>query len=113
METKSEFSILGLAHKICLAAENQGYNPQRLNDLAEHPDLFRRFLQVQLCLAEIKPIEHLIDLDANPFTPSGWRVEEHAKGGHFKWNPTQVKLHLSKSQKDGKVIEGNRLRGEL
>lgn len=64
-------------------------------------------------LAEVKPIEHLINLDADPFTPNGWQVEQHTKGGHFKWGSTQVKLHLSKGQKNGKYIVGNMLRDEL
>lgn len=76
-------------------------------------------LDVLLGFAEIKPIEHLINLDADPFVPNGWRVAEEKlqipgrARGHFKWDPTKVKLHLSKNQKNGKYIVGNTLRGEL
>jgi hypothetical protein len=58
-------------------------------------------------------IQHVIDLDANPFVPSGWKVEEHQKGGQFEWNASQVALYLSKEQQGGKVIEGNKLREGL
>lgn len=57
--------------------------------------------------------EHLIDFDAAPFLPDGWKVEEHQKGGAFKWNAAKVKLHLSKNQQGGKIIQGNKLRDEL
>ena len=93
MSTKSEFSIVGLAHKICLAAEAQGYTPKLFNDLAEHPTLFSQILQVQLGYAEVKEIEHFINLDADPFVPDGWKVNNHQKGGFFKWNPKAVKFY--------------------
>lgn len=112
MTTKSAFSIVGLAHKVCLSAEEQGYTPELLNALAETPDLFRQLLQVQHGYASITMMEHVIDCDADPFVPNGWKVEEHQKGGQFKWNAAQVALYLSKFQKNG-VIEGNKLRKEL
>ena len=55
-------------------------------------------------------IEHVIDLDADPFVPNGWKVEEHRKGGQ---NASKVALYLSKGQQGGKVIDGNKLRKEL
>lgn len=55
----------------------------------------------------------VVDLDADPFIPSGWKVEVHQKGGNFKWDATKVRLHLSKKQQGGKVLEGNELREEL
>jgi hypothetical protein len=57
--------------------------------------------------------EHVIDCDAEPFVPEGWSVEEHRKGGAFKWNAEGVALHLDKDQKNGKYIEGNKLRKAL
>lgn len=62
--------------------------------------------------AEVVIKRHLIDCDADPYVPSGWKVEEHIKGGQFEWDPTRVKLYLSDKQKDG-AIEGNKLRKEL
>lgn len=113
MTTKSAFSVVGLAHKVCLSAEEQGYTPELLNSLAENSDLFRQLLQVQRGYAEMKLIKHVIDCDANPFVPDGWKVEEHQKGGQLVWDASKVQLYLSDGQKNGKVIEGNKLRKEL
>ncbi len=63
---------------------------------------------------ELKFLEHIIDCDKDPLIPhDGWKVEQHIKGGQFTWNPEKVKLFLSEKQKDGKSIEGNKLRKEL
>lgn len=57
--------------------------------------------------------EHVINLDADPRIPyDGWKVEEHKKGGQFKWDPAKVQLFLHKKQQGGS-IEGNKLRKEL
>lgn len=65
--------------------------------------------------ASITVIEHVIDCDADPFVPDALLVEEHQKGGSFKWDKEAQKeaLHLDKGQKNGKYIEGNKLRKEL
>jgi hypothetical protein len=57
----------------------------------------------------------IIDCDAQPFTPDGWSVEEHQKGGTFTWDKETQKdaLYLSKGQQGGKYIEGNKLRKEM
>lgn len=85
MSVESAFPAVGLAHEVCLSAEGQGYTPELLNALAEH----------------------VIDLDAAPFNPwekDGGVVEEHQKGGQWKFDPTQVKFHLA----DG--LQGHKLR---
>lgn len=118
MSTKSAFSAVGLAHKVCLAAEEQGYTPELLNTLAEHPTLLGELRKVQLGLSEIKPILHTIDCDADPFLPDGWSIREedqlpsHVKG-IFTWDPAEAKLYLSKKQRGDKYIVGNDLRKEL
>lgn len=57
---------------------------------------------------------HTIDCNADPKIPyDGWKVEEHRRTGDFVWDPSKVTLYLSESQKNGKVIEGNKLRKEL
>jgi hypothetical protein len=64
--------------------------------------------------ATIAYSQHLIDLDADPRIPyEGWKVEEHKKGGQFKWDASKVQLFLNKKQQDGESIEGNKLRKEL
>ena len=70
--------------------------------------------KVQLGDAVITVPEHLIDLDANPFIPyDGCKVEEHQKGGQFRWDASKVALYLSKKQRGSSYIDGNKLRDEL
>ena len=69
--------------------------------------------QVLLGHASITVVDHLIDLDAPRFIPQGWKVEEHKKGGQLTWDATKVSLYLSEGQKNGKRLEGNKLREEL
>lgn len=56
---------------------------------------------------------NIIDCDANPFIPDGWKVEEHRYGGPFKWDTAQVQLFLAEGQQNGKTMDGNRLRKDL
>ncbi|NNM83805.1 hypothetical protein HKL94_01115 [Candidatus Parcubacteria bacterium] len=63
--------------------------------------------------AAINVVEHVIDCDADPFVPEGWMVEEHQKGGQWKFDLKEVELFLSSGQKGRKYIEGNKLRKEL
>ena len=84
----------------------------------ERPKTLQRVLRDAFCpptkhQAEDAPIEHVIDCDADPFVPNGWKVEEHKKDGQCKWDAAQVALYLSDPQKEGKTIEGNKLRTEL
>ena len=62
-------------------------------------------------------VPDLIDCDADPFNPwanEGFTVEEHQRGGRWKFDPKQVEFYLSSSQKGGsRYIEGNKLRKEL
>jgi hypothetical protein len=113
MPTKSAFSVVGLAHKVCSAAEAQGYTPELLNALAEHPTLLGELRKVQLGLSEIKPILHAIDCNAYPFVPDGWTMEEHHHSGIFTWDPTKVSLYLSKKQEEDKYVVGSDLYKEL
>lgn len=62
---------------------------------------------------ELKVIEHVIDCDANPYLPEGWKVEEHQKSGPLKWDAKLVELWLAKGQQNGKVLKGDKLRQEL
>jgi hypothetical protein len=73
----------------------------------------RQIRQVLLGHASIQVIEHLIDCDADPFVPDGWKVEEHQKGGAFKFDASKVQFYLDKGQQNGKYIEGNKLRKAL
>jgi hypothetical protein len=57
--------------------------------------------------------EHVIDCDADPFVPKGWKIEEHQKGGQFKWNSARMELSLDEGQQNGNVIRGHELRKKL
>ncbi len=62
--------------------------------------------------AEVVITRHIIDCDAAPYVPDGWKVEEHTPGGQFEWSADSIELYLSDKQKGG-TIEGNKLRKEL
>ena len=64
------------------------------------------------CPEFIQP-RYFIDCDADPFLPDSWKVEEHRKGGSLEWDSAKIRLYLSEGQKNGKTIEGNKLRKEL
>ena len=71
------------------------------------------FLDVVRGVSQIVAIGHVIDCDVDPFVPDDWKVESHKKDGSFEWDLAKFKLHLSPNQKDGKCIEGNKLKEEL
>lgn len=60
----------------------------------------------------------LIDCNAQPFIPKGWRVEMHIPSGMWEWNQN-IPFYLSEEQKKGKndnnfsCSTGNDLRKEL
>ena len=93
-----------------------------IRNAREAGDQFTAFLKnggrVIVGLAETKmtpelAIKRIIDLDADPFIPEGWEIEEHIKGGQFEWNPVRVARYLSEQQQGGKAIQGHKLREEL
>ncbi len=81
--------------------------------LGSDREILGKVHDVLLGYAEITYPEHLINCDTDPFIPNGWSVEEHPKGGVWKWNPTKVSLYLDDNQKTGKYIGGNNLRKRL
>jgi hypothetical protein len=89
---------------------------ERMQGWIENPKALQIALRGALCpSAKETPAaaDHVIDLNADPFVPKGCTVEEHQKGGQFKWDATKMTLYLSKEQQDGKWIKGNKLREEL
>ena len=60
---------------------------------------------------EIKPIEHIINCDAQPLIPSGWSIVPDKEQlpnrvqGSFQCNPAQVKLYLSDQQRNGHELK--------
>jgi len=104
---------VGLAAKLKVAFARSGWTEQ-LIDAACEGDKLGQFRQVLLGRAVITKVD--IDCDAAPFNPwanNYFTIEEHQKGGQWKFDPKQVDFFLSSGQKDGKVVEGNELRKEL
>ncbi len=110
MEDKFTLDV-GLALDLKMAFRRNGWSEAEIKKLTEG-DALRNVRGVLLGHAEIKPIEHLIDCDANPFIPAGWSVEEHKKGGKFVWGKTRIDLFLARQQMNG-VIVGHDLRKKL
>lgn len=94
-----------------LAFRRNGWNNAEIKTLLEG-GILANVLKVIKGQAEIKMIERLIDCDSAPFVPDGLSVEDHKKGGMFKFNPEKISLYLSKKQKKGS-IGGYDLRKEL
>lgn len=92
--------------------ERNGFCADWIKRLSEG-DTLGQVLEVLKGRAEIKPMEYVVDLDADPYLPVGLKVEKHQKMGKFTYDPTKVKLYLSERQKNDKVIDGNDLRQEL
>jgi hypothetical protein len=92
---------VGLANKLKLAFRRHGYTNEEVDRLCEG-DVLGDILKVLRGFAEIKPLEHVIDLDTRPFCPSTYTINEHRKGGTFCWDPTKVRLFKPKS--NGEVM---------
>ncbi len=90
------------AAELKLAFRRNGWNNAEIKTLSEG-DILADVLKVIKGQAEIKMIERLIDCDSAPFVPNGWSVEEHKKGGLFKFDPSKISFYLSKKQKKGSI----------
>jgi hypothetical protein len=112
MADKFTFNSAGEIQEVEFALARAGYTHQEVKELTKG-DRLGLFRNVLLGHAEVKMLEYIIDLNADPFVPNGWGVEEHQKGGSFKWDPRQVQFYLSEPQGKEKSIEGNKLRKEL
>ncbi len=106
---------VGQANELKLAFRRTDWNNDDIKRLCEG-NVLADVRSVLRGHAFINVIQYVIDCDANPFNPwanDGFTIEEHQKGGQWKFDPKQVEFFLSSGQKDGKVIEGNKLRKEL
>jgi len=104
---------VGQANELKMALRREGpWTNEKIKILCEQKGLLTQFLGVIDGFYEIKPIEFVIDCDANPMIPDGLSIEKHVKGGAFRFAKDRVLLHLAKKQKSG-VISGHDLRKEL
>src|SRR3989338_6301008 len=73
-----------------------GFTPSEIRALAGRKDLLQLVRQALCRAAGVGLVQHVIDCDADPFLPQGWKgVEYHKKGGQLKLDLSQVRLHLS------------------
>ena len=102
---------IGAINQLADALENAGFTPDEITKLKQFKEL-GKVRDILSGKALITYPENIIDCDAQPFIPDGWKVEEHKKGGQLKFDPAKFFLYLSKKQKKG-TITGNDLRKEL
>ena len=99
------------------ALEAAGFTPDDVTKLRSFSQL-GEFNNVLKGNAKIVLVKHVIDCDALPYIPNGWEVRPEDQllntvKGQLEWDPTKIALYLSESQKNGKVIKGEKLRKEL
>ena len=104
---------VGQANEIKMALRREGsWTNEEIKILCERKGFLTQVHEALLGRAEFKQVKYLVDLDAKPYIPDGWKVEEHQKGGQFKYDATKVELYLADEQKKGS-IQGNKLRQKL
>ena len=65
----------------------------------------------QVACSAVRHSASIIDLDADPFIPTGLEVVEHQKGGQLNWDASKVAFHFSTM--NGGIVSGGELREEL
>lgn len=103
---------VGQANEFKLACRRAGYTNADIKKLCEG-DTLAQFLPVLKGHANIVKVKHIIDLDADPFVPNNWKVEEHTMGDKFELDFTKIVLYLDEEQQSGGVIVGNKLLKKL
>jgi len=104
---------VGQANELKLAFRRCSYTNADIKKLCEG-DILAKVLPIIRGQAEVNIKKYVIDCDADPFLPSGWKgVEEHKKGGQLEWDPTKISLYLSKEQQNGELIGGHKLHEKL
>jgi hypothetical protein len=69
--------------------------------------------------AKVEVLKYLVDFDKLPSIPDGWEILPDSEQlpnrmkGVMEYDPAKVVFHLDEGQKDGNVIEGNKLRKKL
>ena len=107
----STYSI-GSLNQLGDAMETAGFTADDVTKLKQFKEL-AKIKTVLHGMAEIVTTKHVVDCDANPLVPDGWKVEEHIKGGQFEWDPSQIELYLDEGQQNGNSIVGKKLRQKL
>ncbi|MBI4458166.1 hypothetical protein HY633_04340 [Candidatus Uhrbacteria bacterium] len=114
----SDFTLgCGPAHRLEITLRKADWQLADVTKLTKNEDLCRQIRSVLLGHAKITVMEHVIDLDKEPFCPEGLystgKGAEHRKGGKLILTPGKIKLFLAEGQKNGGCLEGHKLREEL
>ena len=108
-------------HAAVLKALPRDIDPVTARSWEKNGKALTKVLRGALCLpddtlgqAVQAVVQHVIDCDADPYLPDGWKgVEEHQKGGSFTFDAASVSLYLSDRQKKRPWLVGHKLREEL
>ena len=116
-DESNQFSV-GLCHEFEITARKAGWEPKDLAVLSKSEVRCRELLAVLRGHSEIKQIDHIIDFDSTPHTPSGWSIREEDQiksrlRGKWTFDPHALKTYLSKKQKPSKFIDGIDLKDDL
>jgi hypothetical protein len=106
----------GLGHHLEMGFARNRWTKADVNKLGQG-DLLAQVLHVVRGTAIIHIIKHIVDLvgDCMPasWKKGKWVIEKHVGEGQLELDLTKIQFHFSPNQKDGKMIEGNKLRKEL
>ncbi|MFA6995598.1 MAG: hypothetical protein WC249_04340 [Patescibacteria group bacterium] len=95
------------------AMSRRGYGVAEFESLIEGKFLDEFLIIIRKSGEEAKK-QNFVDLDADPLIPPGWSVEEHQKGGLWKFNQAKIFLYFSEKQKRPKEsVSWSSLRKEL
>ncbi len=96
------------------AFERNGWTPADV-EKASGGDILAHLLPLVRAYGEVAvaTTQCIIDCDAAPFVPNGWKVESHINGGQFVFDHAKVSLYLSRKQPNGDYMLGNELRKEM
>ncbi len=103
---------VGQANELKLAFRRNGWSNADVKKLCEG-DMAAKILPVVREHGRVIVDQHIVDLGAHPFVPSGWKVMNHQKGGQLIWSPEKVKLYLSERQKGKEKFTGSMLQREF
>jgi hypothetical protein len=117
MSDRFTFNSAGQVHELELAMDRVGGWGAALVKVLCMGNNLGLVRDVLLGHAEIRLVSHVINYDAIPFVPDGYKVrpEDQLSGavrGQLVWDPAKVQLFLSDRQKVG-TISGHELRKEL
>jgi len=116
-EDMSSYSI-GQMNQLGNAFEAKGFTPEEITMLGQSPEILGDVRHLISGTGRVEIVRHVIDCDAMPHCPKGWRIEEADQlpgrvRGSLEWDHAAVDLHLDPSQMDGGRIQGHKLKERL